>query len=146
MTIFDPKECATEPRADMFLPNWVRFLGLLLEAGAVAFAVAAFVTQTWTLLIGFLLLGVLGIAAHLCWKNQTIQILDQSSFEYSTFLGKKTRYYFSDVKKLRQNPDSWTLFVGDGKIHIESLAYISKDLLDKLNVALARAKKSSGEE
>ena len=124
------------PRADMCLPNWLMGFGIFLDVVAIAFLVIAFVMQNWWLIIGFAISGVLGIAACLCWKNQTIKIIDEDRFEYTTFLGKKTIYYFSEIKKLKTNSDSFTLFVGDGKVHIESIAIISENLMDKINKAL----------
>lgn len=136
MKTFNPRELDSPPRADMFLPNWLNAFGIFLDAVAIAFLVATFITQIWWLLIGFLISGGLGIAAHLCWKNQTIRIIDETKFEYTTFLGNKKRYYFSEIKQLAFNQDSLTLFVGGGKVHIESSAIISEDLFDMINAAL----------
>ena len=139
MIVFDPKNRQTKARADMFLPNWLNGFGFFLDAIAVAFLIAAFVTQKWGLLVGFLIAGALGIAAFLCWKNQIINIIDENTFEYSTFLGKKTRYRFSDIRELKANSDSYTLFVGDGKVHIESIVMISGELMNKIEAALERS-------
>jgi len=136
MTVFDPKECTIKPRADMFLPNWLNGMGILSDGIAVAALVSALVTKQWWLFILFLLFGVIGIAAYLCWKNQTIRILDNDTFEYTTFLGKTFRYRFSEIRNLRVNTDSLTLFVADGKVHIESIVVISKELMDKIDAAL----------
>ena len=137
MTVFNPNECSTKPRADMFLPGWLNGFGIFLDIVAVALLVAMFITQTWALAIGFVIAGLLGVAATLCWKNQTIRIIDEDTFEYSTFLGKKIRYRFSEIKELRVNQDSMTLFVGNGKVHIEAMVVISQELMDKIDTALA---------
>ena len=137
MKVFTPEEFPT-PRADMFLPGWVMGLGVVLYLAAIGFAILALATMMWYPLIGFALLAILGGAAHLCWKNQSVRILDESRFEYTTFLGKKTVYLFSEIKDLRQNSDSFTLFVGDGKVHIEFAAYVSQRLFDKIREALER--------
>ena len=120
----------------MFLPAWLNGFGIFLDIVAVALLVAMFVTQIWALAIGFVIAGLLGVAATLCWKNQTIRIIDEETFEYSTFLGKKIQYKFSDIKELRVNPDSMTLFVGNGKVHIEAMVVISQELMDKIDSAL----------
>lgn len=127
----------------MFLPNGINGFGFFLDAVAVAFLIAALVTQIWGLLIGFLISGLLGVAAYLCWKNQTIKIIDEDTFVYSTFLGKKTTYKFSDIQDLKVNPDSLTLFVGDGKVHIESMVIVSRELMDKIDAALEAGQQSS---
>ena len=136
MKIFKPQECKTTPRADMFLPDFLKYFGFFLDAVAVAFLVAAFITQIWGLIVAVLLCGGLGIAAWLCWKNQTIRVIDDEKFEYTTFLGKTTVYQFSDIKDLRVNQDSMTLILTNGKVHIESMVCISESLLDKIDSAL----------
>ena len=138
MKVFDPKKCTEKPRADMYLPNWLNAFGIFLDVVAISFLAAAFVTQKWGFAVGFLISGLLGIAAYLCWKNQTINIIGENTFEYSTFLGKKIQYKFSDIKKMRTNSDSLTLFVGNGKVHIESCVIISKELIDKIESALEK--------
>lgn len=138
MIVFNHEECVTKPRADMFLPNSLKGLGIFLDIVAIALGIVAIITQLWGLFLGTAGCGILGIAAYLCWKNQTICILDENRFEYTTFLGKKTIYYFTDITALRVNSDSFTLFVGNGKVHIESMAMISQKLLDKINAALEK--------
>lgn len=136
MKVFDSQSCSFNPRADMFLPDWLNVFGVFLDALALVTLGAAIVFGVYSAIILSLLLGAFGIAAYLCWKNQKINIIDENTFEYTTFLGKKTIYKFSDIKKMRANSDSYTLFVGEGKVHIESCARISKELLDKIDVAL----------
>ncbi len=136
MTVFNPKECAKKPRADMYLPDWLNGLGVFLDVAAAALLVAAIWTGEWLLILGTLICAAIGVAAHLCWKNQRIVVLSESCFEYTTFLGKTTCYYFSDIKSIKDNPDSFTVFVGDGKVHIESIAVISTELLERLAMAL----------
>ena len=138
MKIFNPQECKTTPRADMFLPDFLKYFGFALDAVAGAILVVVFISQIWGLIIGVILYGGLGIAAWLCWKNQTIRIIDDDTFEYTTFLGKTTIYHFSDIKDLRTNQDSLTLILTNGKVHIESMVCISETLLDKINSALSK--------
>ena len=136
MKIFDPKECTENPRADMYLPDWIKWFGVFVDALAVALLIAAVATRVYAIIAGAALFGGLGVAAYLCWKNQKIVILDDKTFEYTTFLGKTTRYDFSEIKSLKPNSDSLTLFVGNGKVHIESCVNISVELLDKIDAAL----------
>jgi hypothetical protein len=137
MTVFNPRESNKKPRADMYLPVWLNVFGFILDAGAVALLVIAIRTAEWPLLLVTAAAGGLGIAAHMCWKNQTVRILDENTFEYTTFTGKTTRYSFSEIEDLRWNTDSMTLFVGSGKVHIESIAFVSKELSDKIGQVLA---------
>ena len=137
MVVFNPEKCGFKPRADMFLPERAKFMSIFLDAVAIFCIVLAVATQRWAIMIGFLLFGVLGAAMYLCWRNQKITIIDEETFEYSTFLGKKTVYRFSDIVRLRKNKDSLTLFVGEGKVHIESMAYMSEELMGRINAALA---------
>ena len=138
MKIFNPQECKTTPRADMFLPDFLKYFGFFLDAVAGAFLVAMFITQIWGLIIGAILCGGLGIAAWLCWKNQTIRIIDDDKFEYTTFLGKTTIYHFSDIKNLRTNQDSLTLILTNGKVHIESMVHMSEALYNKIEAAISK--------
>ena len=135
MKIFNPTECKATPRADMYLPNFLKYFGFFLDILSLAFLVAAIITQIWGLFIGVLICGGLGIAAWLCWKNQTIKIIDEDHFEYTTFLGKTTVYSFSDIKELRANQDSMSLILTNGKIHIESMVCMSETLANKINQA-----------
>ena len=137
MKIFNPQECRTPPRADMFLPDFLKYFGFFLDTAAVGFLAAALVTQIWGLLIGTLIAGGIGVAAWLCWKNQTIRIIDSDHFEYTTFLGKTTVYRFSDIEELRVNTDSMTLILTNGKVHIESMVNMSETLLEKIEAVLA---------
>lgn len=136
MKIFNPNECNMTPRADMFLPDFLKYFGFFLDFLAAGFLVATFITQIWGLIIGVLICGGLGIAAWLCWKNQTIKIVGENQFEYTTFLGKTTVYRFSDIKELRVNQDSLTLILTKGKVHIESMVCMSETLYNKIEAAV----------
>ena len=136
MKIFNPLECKNTPRADMYLPDFLKYFGFFLDAISLAFLIGAVITQAWGLIIGALIFGVLGIAAWLCWKNQTVRIINDDQFEYTTFLGKTTIYRFSDIKELRPNADSMTLILTNGKVHIESMVYMSERLADRIGEAI----------
>ncbi|MBE6649222.1 MAG: hypothetical protein E7614_06865 [Ruminococcaceae bacterium] len=138
MVIFKSNECNTPPRADMFLPDFLKHFGFFLVFLAVIFLVATFITQIWGLIIGVLICGMLGITAWLCWKNQTIKIIDEDQFEYTTFLGKTTLYRFSDIRDLRANKDSLTLILTNGKVHIESMVCMSETLYNKIEASLSQ--------
>ncbi len=138
MTIFNPQECRKPPRADMFLPDFLKYFGFFLDAAAVAFLAGAFITRNYALLIVTLIAGALGVAAWLCWKNQTIQIVDSNHFAYTTFLGKTTVYRFSDITGMKVNSDSMTLLLTNGKVHIESMVCMSQALYEKIEAALDR--------
>lgn len=138
MKIFNPADCKKPPRADMFLPDFLKYFGFFLDAVAIVFLVVTFITQIWGLIIGALVCGGLGVAAWLCWKNQTVRIIDEDRFEYTTFLGKTTVYNFSDIKALRVNQDSMTLILTNGKVHIESMVHMSQALVDKINQSIEK--------
>lgn len=124
--------------ADMHLPVWIAGFGFALVL-AFFFCTALFiVNRNIALLAAALLMIVLAIAAFMCYKNQRIYVLSDEEFQYSTFTGKKTVYKFSDIKGLRKNSDSMTLFVADGKVHIESAAIMSERLVSLINLALEK--------
>ena len=123
-----------EPRADMFLPAWLLAMGLLLCVfGAIIGIVFAVLQISVLMIVLAAVMVLLGMAAILCWKNQTIRILPNDAFEYSTFLGNKTVYRFSEIKGIRINLDSATLLVADGKVHIESIAIVTDRLEKRIN-------------
>ncbi len=124
-------------KTDMFLPFWLFIVGIVCIIGSLFGMVYIFF---WSFeVVGILVCSVLlilGMGAILCWANQKINILDESTFEYVTFLGNKRVYRFSDIKGIKTNNDSQTLFVGDDKIHIENCAIMSQRLINKFNEAL----------
>lgn len=125
-----------EPRADMYLPDFLLAFGLVLIGGGLGLGIAAVIRfAVWMLAVAPLALG-LGITAVLCWKNQTIRIISDEAFEYTTSLGNIRTYRFADITGLRKNNDSMTLFVGKDKVHIESMAILSDHLVDAVNAVL----------
>lgn len=131
-----------EPRADMYLPVRALAMALVLMVGGVAVGVYAVVgtyAEVAKIVAAWIVaacLVVLGIGLLMCWKNQTVVMLSNDIFEYTTFLGNTKTYRFCDIKGLRVNRDSMTLFVGDGKVHIESMAVLSDRLKKRIGEAL----------
>ena len=126
-----------KPRADMFLPRKFQVLSVVLTVIGILLGVYAFLrTPLWAVIVSPVCL-ILGISLFLCWRNQKITVLSDETFEYSTFLGKKTVYRFDEIKGIRKNSDSMTMFVGDGKVHIESAAVMTKALSERINRQLA---------
>lgn len=120
---------------DMHMPAWLCVFGCVLSAGALACLVLCFVVSVYAL-IGFALCLCLGVAAILCYKNQWVEMIDDNEFIYSTMFGNETKYYFSDIESLKQNADSMTLHLKNGKIHIESCAVISERFANAINSKL----------
>ena len=123
-------------RADMYLPEKLLAGALVLMAVGLGFLVAFLVVFNPVFIAVSAACILLGIGALMCWKNQTIRIIDEEKFEYTTFLGNKKVYAFSDIKGLIRNSDSLTLLVKDKKVHIESMAILSERLIEKINEAL----------
>ena len=132
-----------EPRADMFLPLWLLAFAIIMLVAGVAVGIYAAVELSVGAVVGAVVCLGLGIMALLCWKNQSIVVLSDESFEYSTFLGNKKEYRFQDITGLKQNNDSMTLFVGNEKVHIESCALLTDRLIELIN---AQLEKLQGEE
>ena len=127
-----------EPRADMYLPTFLLAFGFALILATVVLIVLFAVLFKIGFIIGAVICALLGVAAILCWRNQTIRIVDDEHFEYTTFLGNKKLYAFSDIQGLRQNSDSFTLIMSTGKVHIESMAILSERLQKKIDQELQR--------
>ncbi len=134
----------TALRADMCLPDWVLLLGIVLGVGAGLGLICAALYDWNALLLASFGLLALSLYAVLCWKNQTIRLLDGERFVYRSFLGTETEYAFADIRRLRRNADSWTLFVGDGKVHIDFAARLSEPLVEKLEERLFSRRKKRG--
>ena len=115
-------------KADMHLST--RSLGLgLASLLAVFVLIARYIsTAEWLYLVLataflFIFIGIL-----LCYRNQRIYIISDEEFVYTTMFGRRKNYRFDQIIALRRNRDSLTLFVGDGKVHIESSAIMSDRL------------------
>jgi len=134
------------PRADMYLPNRMIAFCIVLAAAAVGFIIAFIVNASPILAVIAAACVLLGVLSLLCWKNQKIIILDEDTFEYSTFLGNKRVYAFSDIEYIRRNQDSLTMFVRGDKVHMESMAILSDRLIQKINRAIGADQPEEEEE
>lgn len=123
-------------KADMYLPNRLFAMGLAMIFFAVIMCGVYLFNKEIIMLIFAVFLVPLGIAAIICWNNQSITITSEDTFEYKTFLGNIHEYRFSDITGLRANNDSYTLFIGKNKVHIESMAILSDRLSEKIDDAL----------
>lgn len=126
------------PRADMYLPERLLAMALVFLAGGTVFGVLFLLTKTLWMVLAAVGGLAFGIVALLCWKNQSIRMISDEEFEYTTFLGNTYRYAFKDITGLRKNQDSLTLFVGEKKVHIESMAIITERLAQQINQELAQ--------
>ena len=124
------------PRADMFLPDRLVAMALVFLAGGIACAIVCFIKYALWAVICAILGIALGAFALLCWRNQTIHVISDEKFTYTTMFGKTRTYAFSDIRGLRRNQDSLTLFVADKKVQIESMAILSERLITLINKAL----------
>ena len=121
------------PRADMYLPIKILALGIVLIIAGVfvgAYALMNFSAGAAVLAAGGLGLGV---PAVLCWRNQTITMISEETFVYTNMWGKTTEYRFDRIERLVPGRDSMTLLVDGGKVHIESCAVLSPQLVERIN-------------
>ena len=124
------------PRADMFMAPRLLAMAMVMGVAGVGCGVACFVKFHIGFAIGCPVALALAIGALLCWRNQTIHIVDEETFVYTTFLGNAKVYKFADITKLVRNKDSYTLYVGNEKVHIDGMAILSKRLVEKINEVL----------
>ena len=121
------------PRADMYLPVRALAMCLIYLAGGTAFGIWSCINPTrWSIAIAVIGIG-LGITLFLCWKNQTIRIISEDEFIYTTMFGKSHTYRFADIQALRRNQDSMTLFVAGKKCHIEAMAVLTPRLTHRID-------------
>lgn len=133
------------PRADMYLPERALAMAIVMLAGALAAIVWYIVKGGVAAILIAVGAAVLGVTLLMCWRNQSIRILDSERFEYTTFLGNTRQYAFRDITGLRKNSDSMTLFVGGDKVHMESMAVISERLAQRINQELERIHSQSAQ-
>ena len=107
---------------DMYLPAWL--LGLAVVFFAAAVLCVIFIHDR------LLICALVGIAAALCWNNQWIEVINEEEFVYSSMFGRKTTYRFADIVEVKKNADSQDLIFSDGKVHIESCAVVSANLIN----------------
>ena len=117
------------PRADMFLSERLLAGALVMAVGGIGCGVVCIFKFHIGLVIAAPLLLILAVGAFLCWRNQTIHVIDADTFVYTTFLGNRKVYHFSDITQMRRNRDSYTLYVGNDKVHIDSMALLSERLV-----------------
>ncbi len=127
-----------ETRADMYLPERLLAMGLVFLAIGIVLGGSLLWTFDWAKAVLAVASAGAGIVALMCWRNQKIVVISSNQFEYTTMFGQTRTYYFSDITGLRQNKDSMTLFVGNEKVHIESMAVLSERLVDAINEALEK--------
>ena len=121
------------PRADMYLPVRALAMSLVYLAGGTAFGIWSCINPTrWAVAIAVIGIG-LGVSLFLCWKNQTIRIISEDEFVYTTMFGKSHTYRFADIQALRRNQDSMTLFVAGKKCHIEAMAVLTPRLTHRID-------------
>ncbi len=138
MTIYNKEQMKKAPRADMYLPDFLLGFGIFLGIFSILLFVFTFVYDEWFLALIGLALLTLGVFAYLCWKNQKIHIISEDFFEYTTMFGKTTRYAFSEIREIKGHTDSVTIVVGSGKVHIEGMAILTQELLEKIDIAMGR--------
>ena len=125
-----------QARADMYLPSWLLiFSGCLAIFSLILVAVFLIFNQAIWLLFAFIGI-VLALGTAVLWCNQTIRVINDQEFVYTTFLGNKKQYRFQDITELKKNSDSMTLIVAGEKVHIEKIAIVSKRLSTLVNQAL----------
>lgn len=128
-------------RADMFLPIWLLSLGIFACATGTILLVVFLVNRLPFVPVFFALaLLATGTFTILLWKNHSIRILSEDSFEYKNFYGSKRVFRFSDIKGMRRGIDCKVLLVGDARILIDSSAILSEELRARIHTQLDKAK------
>ncbi len=114
---------------DMHLPERQLGLGIGAIGGGLAPIVYGVIQQDYVLPMIFgAVLIVFGIAALLCWKNQTIVMLDEERFVYSTMFGNKREYRFADIADMTGSKDRNLVMKDGSKVFIESSTEMSERL------------------
>ena len=89
------------------------------------------------------LLMLFGLAALLCWKNQTIVMPDEEHFVYTTMFASKPEYRFADIAGITGDRDRTLLMKDGGKVFMEGSAEITSRLANAINAALQSTQAAS---
>lgn len=120
-------------KKDVYLPNWLFVFGNIMLMIGLVLVIMAY-KNGYMFILYAMIPNVIGVLAIFCWNNQWITMTDDDNFIYSTMFGNKKEYRFSDIVSLKNNTDSITLIMKEGKVHIESCAKRS----DRFNKALEK--------
>lgn len=131
-------------KSDMYLPTRIAGSGLAMILGGFILVAAYFISKHPVSLFIAAFCFAIAVFALLCYKNQRVRVLSDEEFEYSTMFGNKYIYRFEDIKRLRLNKDSMTLFVANGKVHIESCAILSERFMNLVNKKLEEIQETEG--
>ena len=110
------------------MPAWLLGLAVIFFAAAVLCVI--FIHDLLRMIPCAVICALVGIAAVLCWNNQWIEVINEDEFVYSSMFGRKKTYRFADIVEVKKNSDSQVLIFSDGKVHIESCAVISANLIN----------------
>ena len=110
------------------MPAWLLGLAVIFFAAAVLCVI--FIYDLLLMIPCAVICALVGIAAALCWNNQWIEVINEDEFVYSSMFGRKKTYRFADIVEVKKNSDSQVLIFSDGKVHIESCAVISANLIN----------------
>ncbi len=135
-SFFLKKDKNNEPRADVYISSFLLVFSLFLILVGISVTIVLFFNFNIWIIVGSVFFILLGILTFMCWKNQTIRIISEDKFVYTTFLGNSYEYRFNDITKIKSNADSTTIFVGKKKVHIESIAVVSDRFSNLLNKAI----------
>ena len=119
--------------ADMYQSPRVLAISIIALILGIGLGVYAVVKMHLLAAAGAAVCIVPGIGAFMCWRNQKIFMITDEIFCYRTFLGNDHEYRFSQIRKAIQNPDSITLVLETGKVHIESSAILSPRLVERID-------------
>ncbi len=130
---------------DMHLPARQLGLGIGAIGGGIALIGYGVIRQDHVLpmLFGAALL-IFGVAAVLCWKNQTITMLDEERFVYRTMFGNEREYRFDDIADMTGNRDRTLVMQDGGKVFLESSAEMSEALMAAISGVFAARLEKAG--
>lgn len=123
-------------RGDMYQPSSLLTLSILCILIGTGCVFGSVINVTAYNIIIAVLFLVLGIFLFLLWKNQKINILNETQFEYSCPFGKKSVYNFKDIKGLKKGKLSSKLIIGNDRLPIYSTSIMSKELITLIDNAL----------
>ena len=135
-----------EPWVDMCLPSFFLIVILILLLSGIACTIYAIIKKAVLLIFGAIII-CFSIYSIFSWKNRTIHMLSDDTFEFTTSFGRKKLYHFSDITDLKKSRnkydrDSRILCVAHKKIFISDMAFVSDRFEMRVQQALTERQRT----
>ena len=129
-------EHGDSPRSDLMLSNSIVYIGVIVFFVGIAIFVLNLINFNSSMVIASLLVLAFATYTIMWWRNKTITIIDNHSFQVSSTFGKVKTYRFEDISGYEKSYNYFTIFVGKEKFNIDETSLMTQRLKTRFNKAL----------